>query len=130
MNDPIADFLTRVRNAGRVKHAALSMPSSKSKVDICGILQKEGYIEGFEVVDAGNNKKDLNITLKYYNNKSVIDGIKRMSKGSCRLYVQASEIPSVRGGLGISILTTSQGVMTGKEARSKGIGGELICKVW
>ena len=130
MNDPIADFLTRLRNAGRVKHSTLDMPSSKTKAEISRILQKEGYIEGFEVVDAGNNKKDLKITLKYYKDKSVIEGLKRMSKGSCRMYVQSTEIPSVRGGLGISIVSTSQGIMTGKEARTKNIGGELICKVW
>lgn len=130
MNDPIADFLTRLRNAGRVKHSTLDMPSSKTKAEISRILQKEGYIEGFEVVDAGNNKKDLKITLKYYKDKSVIEGLKRMSKGSCRMYVQSTEIPSVRGGLGISIVSTSQGMMTGKEARTKKIGGELICKVW
>lgn len=130
MNDPIADFLTRLRNAGRVKHSTLDMPSSKTKAEISRILQKEGYIEGFEVVDAGSNKKDLKITLKYYKDKSVIEGLKRMSKGSCRMYVQSTEIPSVRGGLGISIVSTSQGMMTGKEARTKKIGGELICKVW
>lgn len=130
MNDPIADFLTRVRNAGQARHAFLNMPSSKAKVELSRILQKEGYIESFEVVDAGNNKKDLKVALKYYKNKSVIEGVKRISKGSCRIYVQADEIPSVRGGLGISIVTTSQGYMTGKEARTKGIGGELICKVW
>lgn len=130
MNDPIADLLTRVRNAGRVNHAALTMPSSKVKAELCRILQAEGYIEGFEVVDMGSNKKDLKINLKYYKKKSVVDGIKRMSKGSCRIYVTADEIPSVRGGLGISIVSTSKGMMTGKQARTAGIGGELICKVW
>ena len=130
MNDPIADFLTRLRNAGRVKHSTLDMPSSKTKAELSRILQKEGYIEGFEVVDAYNNKKDLKIKLKYYKDKSVIEGLKRMSKGSCRMYVQSTEIPSVRGGLGISIVSTSQGMMTGKEARTKNIGGELLCKVW
>ena len=130
MNDPIADFLTRVRNAGQAKHTVLDMPSSKAKIEICKILQKEGYIDGYEVVDAGNNKKDLKVTLKYANDKLVIVGLKRMSKGSCRMYVRADEIPSVKGGLGISIVSTSQGVMTGKDARIKGIGGELICKVW
>ena len=130
MNDPIADFLTRIRNAGAAEHAVLNMPSSKTKVEISKILQKEGYIEGFEVVDAGNNKKDLKVTLRYYNGKNVIEGLKRMSKGSCRYYVRSNEIPSVRGGLGISIVSTSNGMMTGKEARTKGVGGELICKVW
>lgn len=130
MNDPIADFLTRVRNAGQAKHTVLNMPSSKAKVEVSRILQKEGYIESFEVVDAGNNKKELKVTLKYYNGKHVIDGATRMSKGSCRIYVQVDEIPSVKGGLGISIMTTSKGYMTGKEARTKKIGGEIICKVW
>lgn len=130
MNDPIADFLTRVRNAGQAKHSVLNMPSSKAKVELSRILQKEGYIESFEVVDAGSNKKELKVGLKYFKNKPVIEGVKRISKGSCRIYVQADEIPSVRGGLGISIMTTSKGYMTGKEARTKGIGGELICKVW
>ena len=130
MNDPIADFLTRIRNAGAADHAVLNMPSSKAKVEISKILQKEGYIEGYEVVDAGNNKKDLKVTLRYYKGKNVIGGLKRMSKGSCRYYVRSNEIPSVRGGLGISIVSTSNGMMTGKEARTKGVGGELICKVW
>ena len=129
MNDPIADFLTRIRNAGRVNHAVLNMPSSKTKAEVSRILQKEGYIEGFEVVDAGNNKKELKVTLKYYNGTSVIEGIKRVSKGSCRIYVRSNEIPSVRGGLGISIVSTSKGFMTGKDARTQGVGGELICKV-
>ena len=130
MNDPIADFLTRLRNAGAAKHAVLNMPSSKAKIEISKILQQEGYIEGFEVVDAGNNKKDLKVTLRYYKGKKVIEGLKRISKGSCRIYVRADEIPSVRGGLGISIVSTSKGIMTGKSARTQGIGGELICKVW
>ena len=130
MNDPIADLLTRVRNAGRVNHVSLTMPSSKVKAELCRILQSEGYIEGFEVVDMGSNKKDLKVNLKYYKNQSVIDGIKRISKGSCRIFVRADEIPSVRGGLGISIVSTSKGMMTGKKARTAGIGGELVCKVW
>lgn len=130
MNDPIADFLTRLRNAGAANHAVLNMPSSKAKAGISQILQKEGYIEGFEVVDAGSNKKDLKVTLKYYKGKPVIEGLKRISKGSCRIYVRADEIPSVRGGLGLSIVSTSKGLMSGKEARNQGIGGELICKVW
>jgi small subunit ribosomal protein S8 len=130
MNDPIADFLTRIRNAGQAKHTVLNMPSSKAKVELSRIFQKEGYIEAYEVVDAGNNKKELKLTLKYHKSNFVIEGMKRISKGSCRIYVRADEIPSVRGGLGISIVTTSQGMMTGKEARVKGIGGELICKVW
>ena len=127
MNDPIADFLTRIRNAGAAKHAVLNMPSSKAKIEISKILQQEGYIEG---LDAGSNKKDLKVTLKYYKGKKVIEGLKRISKGSCRIYVRADEIPSVRGGLGISIVSTSKGIMTGKSARTQGIGGELICKVW
>jgi small subunit ribosomal protein S8 len=130
MNDPIADFLTRIRNAGQAKHTVLNMPSSKAKVEVSRILQKEGFIESFEVVDAGNNKKELTVTLKYYKGAPVIDGVKRVSKGSCRIYVQTDEIPSVKGGLGISIMTTSKGYMTGKEARTKNIGGEIICKVW
>jgi len=130
MNDPIADFLTRLRNAGLVKHASLNMPSSNIKAELCRILQQEGYIDNFEVVETGNNKKDLKVTLKYFKSKCVIEGLTRISKGSCRNYVRSEEIPSVRGGLGISILSTSKGLMTGKEARSKGIGGELICKVW
>lgn len=130
MNDPIADLLTRVRNAGRVNHVSCNMPSSKAKAEVSRILKKEGYIENFEVVDTGNNKKELNVTLKYCNDKTVITGIHRVSKGSCRIYVRSNEIPSVKGGLGISIVSTSQGMMTGKEARTKRVGGELICKVW
>lgn len=130
MNDPIADLLTRVRNAGRVNHVVCTMPSSKAKAEVSKILKKEGYIENFEVVDTGNNKKELSVTLKYYNGKTVIEGLYRVSKGSCRIYVRSNEIPSIKGGLGISIVSTSKGMMTGKEARTKGVGGELICKVW
>jgi small subunit ribosomal protein S8 len=130
MNDPIADFLTRIRNAGLARKVTLQMPSSKVKAELARILKEEGYIESYEVVDLGSNKKDLSVTLRFSKNRSVIEGLRRVSKGSCRVYVQADEIPRVRAGLGTSILSTSQGLMTGKSAKSKNVGGELIALVW
>jgi small subunit ribosomal protein S8 len=106
------------------------MPSSKVKAELARILKEEGYIESYEVVDLGSNKKDLSVTLRFSKNRSVIEGLRRVSKGSCRVYVQADEIPRVRAGLGTSILSTSQGLMTGKSAKSKNVGGELIALVW
>ena len=129
-HDPIADLLTRVKNAGAAGHATVNMPSSKVKSELSRVLKEEGYIADFEVVDLGSNKKELKITLKYYEGQFVIDGLERVSKVSCRTYVKSDEIPAVRGGLGITVLSTSKGLMTGRKARKESLGGEIICKVW
>ena len=125
-------MLTRVRNASNAGLATVSMPSSKIKAALAATLQETGFIEGFEVEDLGNNKKALNITLKYKgkNATPVIEGIKRVSRPSRRVYVNSTEIPRVLGGLGVAILTTSQGLVTDRTARKRSIGGELLCYVW
>ena len=132
LSDPIADMLTRIRNAQRGKLAAAAMPFSKMKQAIADVLQEAGYIESSSVDDLGNNKKQLNIVLKYKDKKRipVIEGIERVSKPSCRIYVGADEIPHVLGGLGVAILSTSKGIVTDRKARQQKLGGELLCYVW
>lgn len=132
MSDPIADMLTRVRNASNAKLPEVSMPSSKIKAAVAQTLKDTGFIVDYKVDDLGNNKKALSLTLKYKgkNSAPVIEGIRRISRPSCRVYVNSSEIPRVLGGLGVAILTTSQGVVTDRTARKRNIGGELLCYVW
>ena len=130
MNDTIADFLTRLRNAGMANLAELNMPSSKVNASISSILKEEGYIADYEVVELENNKKDLKVQLKYHKGQPLIQGLKRVSKGSCRIFVKADEIPRVRGGLGIAVISTSKGMMTGQKAKSENIGGEVVALVW
>jgi len=132
LNDPIADMLTRIRNAQRGKLAATSMPFSKMKQAIAAALQEAGYIESASVEDIGNNKKVLHVVLKYKDKKRipVIEGIERVSKPSCRIYVGTDEIPHVLGGLGTAILSTSKGIVTDRNARKQKLGGELLCYVW
>jgi small subunit ribosomal protein S8 len=128
MHDPIADMLTRIRNAQRADKPTVVMPSSKLKVAIAQVLKDEGYIEQFSVRD--NDKKPLlEIELKYYAGRPVIERIERVSKPGLRIYKGASEIPRVMNGLGIAIVSTSRGVMTDRKARAQGIGGELLCLV-
>ena len=130
MTDPIADFLTRIRNGNMVMHAKIEAPSSKIKVAIAEILLEEGYIKNFEVVEDGK-QGIIRVYLKYGAKKEkVITGIKRISKPGLRVYVQKEEVPRVLGGLGIAIISTSQGVMTDKKARQLGLGGEVICYIW
>lgn len=130
MSDPLADMLTRIRNANMVMHESVEMPSSNLKAHVAENLKKEGYIVGYELVE-DSKQGLLKISLKYdQNNNRVITGLKRVSKPGCRVYVQANKIPKVMSGLGISILSTSNGVMTDKEARHQGVGGELLCEVW
>ena len=131
MNDPIADMLTRIRNANTAKHDTVDVPSSKMKVAIADILQKEGYIKKYELVDNGNFK-DIRITLKYGSTKDekIISGIKRISKPGLRIYAGKDELPKVLGGLGIAIVSTNNGVITDKEARKLKVGGEIIAYVW
>ncbi len=130
MTDPIADMLTRVRNANNAKHDTVDIPASNIKKEIAQILLDEGFIKGFDVIDDGK-QGIIRIELKYgNNNQKVISGVKRISKPGLRVYVKNDEIPRVLGGLGIAILSTSKGIMTDKEARREGVGGEVICYVW
>jgi len=130
VNDPIADMLTRIRNALMAGHEQVTMPASKMKLAIAKILKEEGFIEDFELLSDGV-KKSLRLKLKYLGKREpAITGLKRVSKPGLRVYVGAGEIPRVYGGLGIAILSTSQGVMTGKEAWRRRLGGELLCYVW
>jgi small subunit ribosomal protein S8 len=128
MIDPIADMLTRIRNAGRALLPAVAMPHSKVKEGLAHILKKEGYVA--EVTVEGTVKKTLKLRLKYEGKKCVIEGLKRVSKPGLRNYVGATDIPRVRGGLGVAVVSTSEGIMTGMDARKKNIGGELLCYVW
>ena len=129
ITDPIADMLTRIRNANQMKHATVSMPASKVKAEILRVLKAEGYISEY-VVKEEDNKKFIEVTLKYVNKQRVIQGIKRISKPGLRVYAKANELPRVLNGLGVAIISTSSGVMTDKEARSKKLGGEVIAFVW
>jgi len=128
MSDPIADMLTRIRNAQLVEKAAVTMPSSKLKVAIAQVLKDEGYIESFRVrVDAG--KSELEIALKYYAGRPVIERIERVSRPGLRVYKGRDAIPHVMNGLGVAIVTTPRGVMTDRKARQTGVGGEVLCYV-
>ena len=130
MTDPIADMLTRIRNANTAGHSTVDIPASKMKKSIAGILKEEGYIEDFEVID-DNKQGVIRVTMKYGPEKErVISGIKKISKPGLKSYAKAHEIPRVLGGLGIAIISTSKGVISDKEARKLGIGGEVICYVW
>jgi small subunit ribosomal protein S8 len=130
VTDPIADMLTRIRNAQLVRHTAAEMPTSKAKVAIAEILKQEGYIEEYEIVDKKPHDL-LRLRLRYVARKEpAITGLKRVSKPGLRLHVQRREIARAHGGLGISIISTSQGIMTGRQAWTKGLGGELMAYVW
>ena len=131
-NDPIADMLTRIRNANTAKHDTVEIPASKMKLAIAGILQDEGYIRGFELVDAANDFKNIKIELKYNDNKKekVLTGLKRISKPGLRIYAGKDELPKVLGGLGVAIISTNKGVITDKKARELGVGGEVLAFVW
>jgi small subunit ribosomal protein S8 len=127
MSDPIADMLTRIRNAQSVEKAVVTMPSSKLKVAIAQVLKDEGYIDGFAV--KGEAKAELEIALRYYAGRPVIERIERVSRPGLRIYKGRHDIPSVKYGLGVAIVTTPQGVMTDRKARASGIGGEVLCYV-
>ena len=130
-SDPIADMLTRIRNANTAKHDTVDVPASKMKVSIANILLSEGYIKNFELVDAGTFK-NIHITLKYGKDKNdkVLTGLKRISKPGLRVYASKEELPRVLGGLGIAIISTNKGVITDKEARNAGVGGEVLAYIW
>jgi len=130
MTDPIADMLTRIRNANMVKHEKLELPSSKIKAEIADVLKREGFVKDYEVIE-DNKQGVLRIFLKYgQNEEKVITGIKRISKPGLRVYAKASEVPRVLNGLGIAIVSTSKGVLSDKEARSQAVGGEVLAYVW
>ena len=130
MTDPIADMLTRIRNGLQSRHAAVEMPASKLKSAIAEVLKDEGYIKGFATTGEGATKT-LKVELRYVGkNEPVLSGLKRISKPGLRVYSQATDIPRVFGGLGVAIISTSRGVMSGAQARKMRVGGEIICHVW
>ena len=131
MSDPIADMLTRIRNANTAKHDTVDIPASKMKIAIADILVREGFITKYDIVEDGAFKT-IRVTLKYGadKNEKVISGIKRISKPGLRVYANSEDMPKVLGGLGIAIVSTNQGVITDKEARKLGVGGEVLCLVW
>ncbi len=130
MTDPIADFLTRIRNANMVMHENVEVPASKTKVAIAEILKNEGYIKDFEQIEDGKQGV-IRVYLKYGADKTkVITGLRRISKPGLKVYCKKDEVPKVLGGLGIAIISTSKGIVTDKEARKLGLGGEVICYVW
>lgn len=128
MSDPIADMLTRIRNAQMVEKPTVSMPASKLKAAIAQVLKDEGYIDGFAIVDDGPQRR-LEIALKYYAGRPVIEQIERVSRPGLRVYKGRADLPSVMNGLGVAIVTTPRGVMTDRKARQAGIGGEILCYV-
>ncbi len=131
MTDPISDMLTRIRNANAAMKDDVTMPSSKQKVALAEILKREGYIADFQVVDNSGPAKQLKIGLKYSDDRQrTISGIKRVSTPGLRVYRAATEVPRVLGGLGVAVLSTSQGLMTDREARQRNVGGEVMCFVW
>jgi len=130
ISDPIADMLTRMRNALKARHPKVDVPASNLKTEIARIMKDEGYILNYKIVDEANHKA-IRVYLKYTaTNQPVISNIERVSRPGCRVYVGHKEIPKVLGGLGVNILTTPKGVMTGKSARKEGVGGELLCQIW
>ncbi|MFA4926772.1 MAG: 30S ribosomal protein S8 [Candidatus Aminicenantales bacterium] len=130
MTDPIADMLTRIRNAVRAKKKEVNLPSSQLKLEVARILKEEGYIKNYKLIE-DNKQGVLNITLKYTDdNQSVISGLRRVSKPGCRIYCSQSSVPKVLDGLGIVIVSTSKGVMTGQKCEESGLGGEVLCEIW
>ena len=133
MTDPVADFLTRLRNGAKAQHHDVTIPSSKLKVEMARILKEQGYIEAYEVGAAANARpgQEITVTLKYTDErKPVITGLRRVSRPGQRTYVDHAHIPRVQGGMGTAIISTSKGVMTGHEARQQGVGGEVVANVW
>lgn len=128
MQDPIADLLTRIRNAQSANHPDVSIPSSKVKVAICKVLKDEGYIENYTI--EGDAKAMLNVTLRYHNGKPVIEEIARVSRPGLRIYKECDDLPKVRGGLGVAIVSTNRGLLTDRAARAAGVGGEVVCTVF
>lgn len=129
LSDPVADFLARIRNAIRARHQKLDVPASKLKAEIARILKEEGYISNYKTQEE-DGKQVLRVYLKYVGNEAAIRDLARVSRPGCRVYIGRDEIKRVQGGMGISIMTTPKGVMTGRQARRDGVGGELLCEVW
>ena len=129
ISDPIADALTRIRNANMVNHEEVSMPASNLKIELIKVLQSEGYVQGY-TVEEKDGFKELKVTLKYVNGKSVITGLQRISKPGLRVYSKAKNMPRVFDGMGIAVISTSKGLMTEKQARTNKLGGEVLCYVW
>jgi small subunit ribosomal protein S8 len=130
LTDPVADMLARIRNAASTRHQKVDIPASKLKLEIARILKEEGYIANFKATDEDGHKI-LRVYLKYgNNNEAAISNLERVSRPGCRVYVRRGDIPRVLGGMGINILTTPKGVMTGRQARKQGVGGEVLCQVW
>jgi len=130
MTDPISDYLTRLRNALKAEKKSVDVPASKFKVAITEILKNTGFINDFSLIETEDNKKFVSIKLKYHNGESVIEGLKRVSRPGIRRYVKFDELPRVKNGLGIVIVSTSKGLMTEKKAKELKVGGEVVCKVW
>jgi small subunit ribosomal protein S8 len=133
MTDPVADFLTRLRNAAKAQHHDVAIPSSKLKRELARILKEQGYIDGYQIQppEPGRPNEQITVTLKYTDDrKPVISGIQRVSRPGQRSYVDHAHIPRIQGGMGTTIISTSKGVMTGHEARQQGVGGEIVAKVW
>ena len=131
MTDPISDMLTRMRNALMSRHTRVEMPSSKVKVELAKILKEEGYIDNFKVLEEPGNKRRLAMQLRFGpRGQRVLTGLERVSRPGCRVYAAKDELPTVLGGLGISIVSTSKGIMSGDEARQRRLGGEVICRIW
>ena len=130
MQDPIADMLTRIRNAIKAEHASVTVPHSRIKEGIANVLEAEGFIDGVEVIDVGSNRSEIQITLRYTNGVSAIRELRRESKASVRSYSNASNIPREKGGLGIVILSTNKGLLVDRVARHDKVGGELLCSVF
>ncbi|MBI5158288.1 MAG: 30S ribosomal protein S8 [Acidimicrobiia bacterium] len=130
LTDPVSDMLTRIRNANQALHEKVTMPTSKLKEEIARILAAEGYIDGYEVIGTGA-RRTLSVTLRYAaNRKRVIEGLRRVSSPGRRVYVGAAELPRVLGGLGVAVVSTSQGLLPDREARHRKLGGEIVCEVW
>jgi len=130
LTDPVADFLARIRNAIHAKHQTVDVPASKLKLEIARILKEEGYVANYKAVEEGGHKL-VRVYLKYGpDEEAIISSLARVSRPGCRVYVGRNEIPRVLGGMGISILTTPKGVMTGRQARKEGVGGEVLCEIW
>ena len=130
LTDPVADMLARIRNAASARHQKVDIPNSKLKAEIARILKEEGYIANYKATEEEGHKV-LRVYLKYgSNNEAAISNVERVSRPGCRVYVRRTDIPRVLGGLGINILTTPRGVMTGRQARKEGVGGEVLCQIW
>jgi len=131
LTDPIADMLTRIRNANKAKFESADIPSSRLKVSVANLLKREGYIKDFKVLSGNNNKKTLRIFLRYdEQNRPIIMGLRRVSRPSLKVYARKDSIPSVMSGLGLAIISTSKGIVTDREARTLNMGGEVLCFVW